>query len=496
LSPKNALSGAKLALAALLCAALPAQAGDKTYLRPMLDVEQGWDSNIYNDSGDEQGSLVTRVSPGLWIENSGELGHARLGLTAVGRTVWEESDLSGIDGLLRGDFERRLTPRLSVFGDGLLDQYSGYDEIDDDGPGNQGGLPILEEQPSWKRDQIGAGFSYLLTPRLSMRISGFGGRINYERIDTNFTSEDEYRDRTLFGAKSVLVYQLSALDQISAGVDYDDTEYQDLGTGTNDSAIWSGYLGWTRTWTPVWSSSATIGIRSLDTTQKGVPQSGGYGFYATCELFPGVEIPCPQTGAYPLGQADFSNSGTGLIGSLSIRRAFARSALELSYDRDTRSTGGSGRTNFDIDSFTLAWTQRLAERVKLTLSGNYSLYHSVTDEIPNYAASVSASPSGTRVFCALGGAPTAVESVTNPLDPTEQVPIYQCVGGSSEETREYTTLAGRIEWQMRRKLNAYVVARYYHSITDETLGSRDIQTEDLDKFTFGVGFRYYYDLRM
>jgi len=473
-SPKNALSGASLALVAILCAPLSGRAADKTVLRPMLDVEQGWDSNIFNDQNDQQGSLVTRVSPGLWIENSGELGSARLGLTAVGRNVWRESQLSGIDGLARGDFDRKLTPRLSVFGDGLLEHYSGYDEIAEGGSTTQpGGLPgevILGEQPSWARDQIGGGFSYLLTERLSLRLSGSAGRVNFERVDARRTSEGYFRDRTMFGARSMLVYQLTALDQVLLDIDLDNTSYQDVGTGTNDSTIWSSQVGWTRNWTQFWSSTAKIGVRSLDTTQDNVPQSG-----------------TAIVGPVPLAAKSFSNSGTGLIGSLSIRRAFARSAIEFSYDRDTRSTGGRGRTNFDIDSFTLSWTQRLAERVKLTFSGNYSLYHSVTDEIPSYAARLS----GSSISCPLGGAPQVVAFI-DILGPR---PVYQCFGGSSEEKREYTTVTGRLEWQLRRRLNAYVTARYYLSTTDQTLGSgSSIQTEDLDKFTCGVGFRYYYDL--
>ena len=467
-SPKNALSGASLALAALLCAALPARAGDRTVLRPMLDVEQNWDSNILNqnNSGDIEGGLVTRVSPALWIENTGELGHARLGLTAVAREVWRESNLSGIDGLAHGDFERKLTPRLSVFGNGLLDHYSGYDAIGDTGPGNQGGQPILAQQPAWNRDQIEGGFSYFFTERLSARLSGSAGRINYESINTGPSTEGYYRDRSLYGAQSALLYQLTALDQVSAGVDLDDTSYQNLGFGTNDSDIWSAYLGWARSWTQAWSTKATLGFRVLDTTQKDVPQQG-----TLSNFFP-----------VPLPAKSFSNSGTGLIGSLSILRAFARGSIELSYDRDTRSTGGAGKTNFNIDSFTLAWTQRLAERVRLKLSGNYSLYDSVTNEAPNYR------PQDTSVGpCPSGGVPTPISEFL------PGIPVFQCVGGSATEKREYTTLVGRIEWQMRRTLSAYVVARYYKSLTDQTFGSRDVTSEDLDKYMFGAGFRYFWD---
>ncbi len=476
MSPKNALSGASLALAAFLCAVPPAHAADKTVLRPMLDLEQGWDSNIFNRSGSTEGSLVTRVSPGFWIENTSEIGHARLGLTAVGRSVWRESELSGIDGNARGDFERMLTPRLSLFGNGLLEHFSGYEEIVEGGPvvGGPSGLPgevILAEQPSWNRDGIEGGIRYLLTPRLVLRVAGSAGRLNYEAVDAGVTSEGQYRDRTFLGSRALLLYQLTALDKVELGIDLDDTEYQDLGAGTNDSEIWNARLGWTRNWSPFWSTTASIGVRGLDATQDNVPQTGG-----------------SQVGPVLLPSKNFSSSGTGLIGSLSIQRVFARSLVRLAYDRDTRSSGGSGRTNFDIDSFTLSLAHQLAQRVKLTLTGNYSIYHSATDKMPSYAATFS----GGQPTCALGGVEDIVAYTSFLGFP---VPVYQCFGGSSEEKREYTTLIGRVEWQMRRKLTSYVIARYYTAVTDQTLGNgREFQTEDLDKFTIGAGFRYYWDL--
>jgi hypothetical protein len=191
-----------------------------------------------------------------------------------------------------------------------------------------------------------------------------------------------------------------------------------------------------------------------------------------------------------LDSANFSDSGTGLIGSLSVQRTFARSALQLSYNRDTRSTGGATRTNFNIDSFRLSLTHRLAERVKLTLAGDYSLYHSVSDQLPNYAAQIS----GSTAFCGAGGTPQIVgfQQIFG-----FDIPVYQCVGGSSEEKQEYTSLLARIDWQMRRRLNGYLVARYYASTTDQSLGGgRSIQTGDFDKFTLSVGFRYAWELAL
>lgn len=498
---KNALSGASLALVAVLFAPLAARAADKTVLRPMFDLEQGWDSNIYNDSGGNEASLVTRFSPGLWIENSGELGTARLGASLTGRSVWEESDLSGVDGGVRGDFERKLTPRLSLFGNGYADYYSGYEEISEGAGAGSPGEVLLSEQPSWARNQLGTGLRYLLTPRTSFRLSGSAGRVNYEHVDPGELNEDdqliysstgEYRDRNLWSLRAGLDHQLSARDKLSLSVDGDDSAYQDIGFGSNDSQIWKAELGWDRNWSPVWSTELSLGASTTDSRQLDVPQFGGIG----CVIF-GIPFQCPpQVARVALDDEDFSARSTGLVGSFAITRTFERSLIRLGYSRDTQSTGGSGRTNFDIDSFTLSLTHRLAERVKLSISGNYALQNSVSDELPSYAATVIPSLNEpTRFECAYGGSATAVGEAPNPFDPLEMTPVYQCFGGSSEEDRTYTILTARLDWQMRKHLNAFVVGRYYHSTKDQSLGSGvDIETEDFDKITLGVGLRYSWDV--
>lgn len=502
--PKNALSGASLALIAILCAPLAARAADKTVLRPTFDLEQGWDSNIYNDSGGDETSLVTRFSPGLWIENSGELGFARLGASLVGRSVWEESNLSGIDSGARGEFERKLTPRLSIFGNGYVDHYAGYEEISEGAGTGSPGEVLLSEQPAWTRDQLGTGFRYLLTPRTSFRLSGSAGRVNYEHVDLGELNEDnqliysstgEYRDRSLWNLLAGLDHQLSARDRLSLTVEGDDSEYQDVGFGSNDSQIWKAELGWDRNWSPVWSTELSLGASTTDSRQLDVPQFGGIGYMGICVIF-GIPFPCPQQSRIPLDQENFSASSTGVVGSFAITRTFERSLIRLGYSHDTESTGGSGRTNFDIDSFTLSLTHRLAERVKLSISGNYSLQDSVSDELPSYAATVIPSlTEPTRFDCAYGGSATAVGEIPNPQDPLSMIPVYQCIGGSSQEDRTYTILTARIDWQMRKQLNAFLVGRYYHSTKDQHLGSgEDIETEDFDKITVGIGLRYAWDV--
>ena len=88
-----------------------------------------------------------------------------------------------------------------------------------------------------------------------------------------------------------------------------------------------------------------------------------------------------------------------------------------------------------------------------------------------------------------------VGEAPHPQYPGEMIDVYQCFGGSSEEDRAYTILTGRIDWQMRRKLSSYLVARYYHATTDYRYGSgTEISLDDDDKITIGVGLRYAWDL--
>jgi hypothetical protein len=179
-------------------------------------------------------------------------------------------------------------------------------------------------------------------------------------------------------------------------------------TGSNDSSILSP-AGLEPDWTPVTGRPASIGVRMLDTVQDDVPQSGG-------SVFGPVDLNAPRS---------FSDTGTGLIGSLAIQRAFARSLVRLSYDRDTRSTGGSGRTNFDIDSFTLSFTHR-CRRVRLTLNGTRILRHRRDAEL--------------HLRVGDGFATWVRAGVVDSLS----VPVYQCFGRSSENTRVRRSSSDRL----------------------------------------------------
>ena len=67
-----------------------------------------------------------------------------------------------------------------------------------------------------------------------------------------------------------------------------------------------------------------------------MPQNAG----RVCYIF-GFAVACPSISLDET--RSFTGTGSGVIGSVAIQRVFEHSLVRLSYDRDTRSTGGSGR---------------------------------------------------------------------------------------------------------------------------------------------------------
>jgi hypothetical protein len=552
LFPKNALSGARwaLAIAALLCLPLSSRAADTTVIRPVLEVEQAWDSNVFNSSeqaitvprntvscpdgfkranatqctaDSEESSLITYVRPTLWLENKGDRGYARFGIGATGRSVWEESDLSGIDGRANLEFDQTLTPIFGVFGSAGLVHYDDYQAIIgspqtvlvETGDGGLTGTDVVDgpvsapQQPALNTDELLLGVKFVLGPRTDFRLSGSAGRWNYEKVEPIFSTisgqlvgakPNDFRDRTILNGRALLSHRLTPVDTLDLIVDQDSTEYQNLGTGAAESDITSARIGWSREWSPRWLTSLNIGARTLKSTDSEVPGYLGGSVLAIlpsqpgCVQYSGIVFQCP-TNAF-IGYEDKTDRGTGLIGGISIQRTFARSILRISYDRDTRSTGGAGQTDFDIDAFRADFVHRLSERVRLTVRGEYTLLHSTADEIAPYPASVSIFDAGGgevgyRATCGgLGGSAQEVGSFIPPGG-SAAIPGFQCFGGSSEETRKFTIVSARVDWQVRRRMTAYFAARYFQPIVDRQGGnSREFRVTDYDKFTFGLGLRY------
>ena len=82
--PKNAPSGASLALALSCLLASAVAAGEKNTVEPGIAVEQGYDSNIFDDPNTPKSGYTTRVTPSLRLGREGEKGHAFADFSATG----------------------------------------------------------------------------------------------------------------------------------------------------------------------------------------------------------------------------------------------------------------------------------------------------------------------------------------------------------------------------------------------------------------------------
>ena len=123
-----------------------------------------------------------------------------------------------------------------------------------------------------------------------------------------------------------------------------------INTGKTTSDQQSLTVGWTRSWSELWSTTVEVGGRRLHTrtsdalrplTRVGVsPQFGVV----------------PFTDFVPVG---FQDTGPGVVGELSITRLLPRGTVALSYTRETRTTSSLFASNVNVDTVALGWIHRL-----------------------------------------------------------------------------------------------------------------------------------------
>lgn len=516
--PKNARSGASLALVALACACLcaarhaAAESGaDRTYLEPDLVVEQQWNSNIFSAESNKEHSPVTIVRPSLAFLNEGELGYLRVNGWLSSHTYWDESDLDGAD---RGgglSFNRKLSPRFDVFGDGSLVRYTDQDEIRSDAAvTGQEGVLLSAGAPDIDIDQAKGGLRYLLGPRTKTELSGGPYAISYNHHPLGATT---YRDRTGWYANWNLTHELTQIDRLTMDLGVSLTDQDSvtaalfnqnegvgvppsriaLDTGESRSEQQNVTLGWERSWSPRWSTGVSLGVRRLDShvTAASRPAStpastlivdGGnvvFGFAPTETFIP----------------VDFDDTSPAMIGTVFLRRTFEHSLLTLSYSRETEVASGALSSDVDVDSFEVQYAHRLAERVTLNLNGSFDYYTSANDSpqlVPAYFTPQPASEWDPAV-----GAQYTCGGLFGPggkLIVTGNAPnnYGQCeVGTSNELTGQKLTLGARIDWQMRKRLGSFLYVRYF-----DQRGDPGLWGSDYNKYTAGIGFRYAWDLEL
>jgi hypothetical protein len=496
LFPKNARSGASLALAllSLCCAAAVARAeGEETHLNLDLTVEQDYDSNVFTRERDEIGSAVTIVRPSIGLESYGTLGHALLTGWLSSHTYWSESELNGVDRGVAADIDRTILPRIALFGSGSYQRIAPHNEVRgpdivtiSGAPGAPGepvvspGELVSGAVPNLDLGQAEIGARYALSPRSRLSLSGGPYSLDYLEGSQPFS---QFRDQSGWFTRLSLLRNLSQIDSLRATLGASSAPLDDFSntglihSGTTDSDQQNLSLGWERHWNELWTTSLTIGVRRLESATTGASRPITF-----AEFDPGAGAIVGVTRFVP---TDFDSVGPGIIGGFTIERVMPRGGLALSYQRETRTTSSLFASDVNVDTITASYIHKLSARATLSLLGSYEHYESI-EESPQVLPATYL--------------PGSFNPITGPefacADGTLMISGSGASKGGQCEVKSRRTLSSnswfasaRLDWQLRKRLSTYAIVRYENRYGDDLLFGNDY-----DRFTVGVGFNYAYDL--
>jgi hypothetical protein len=485
------------------CAAFAARAGEINELHTAVTVEQDYDSNIFFTDKDPTGSAITIIRPALSYENHGTLGHTQLYGFLSEHLFWSESKLSGIDRGFGGDISRKIFPRTTLFATGSYQRLAAHPEIRGSDivttPGSgpvpgeavvQPGQLVEGASPDTDIGQGTFGVRQELTPRLELEVSGGPYSVDYLEDHNGL---NQLRDRNGWYGGATFTYLLSPIDRTTLTMQGTGTDFSDafgnpflvndpsdphtvnINTGVTTSDQQSLTVGWTRSWSELWSTTIAVGGRRLHTRTTNALRP-----LTRVGINPQIGV-VPFTDFIPVG---FDDTGPGVVGEISVTRELPRGQFALSYSRETRTTSSLFASNVNVDTYSLGWVHRLSPRVTFSLRGTYEHYQSVNDNAQFLPAVYGGSfnpITGPDYSCPTGFLLTTGTGLSK---------TGQCeVDARSSLNSDLWTAVARVDWQLRRRLSTFVVLRY-----GDRNGDVQLFGQNYDKYNVGVGFRYDYAL--
>ena len=292
-----------------------------------------------------------RYRPNLTLESNGPAGHVRLNGGVDGRNYDELNELNGHDLFAEFDIDRKLNNRWTLFGTG---SYTAYEKRD---PVTVGETLLQSERVDLDQAIAQMGLRYSVTAQSTL--SGSYAYANYDFEDPS-TGQPRDRDFTSNLGSLTYTYALSARDSLFVQGAYRRTEFDPAGQQIppfpfrpdQEDDQWSALAGWSRQWTPIWSSSLSGGSRWLR-SESGISArliGGGAGV-----IIPGS-----------------SGRSTAFVGNAYLRRVTERSNFELTFKQETRPSSGISASVDDRELGAFYWT-KLTRRLSLTLRGSYAL---------------------------------------------------------------------------------------------------------------------------
>jgi hypothetical protein len=470
LFPKKALSGARsrAGALALLLIAVPVCALAQDYtLRPDLSASHEWDDNVFALENGERSSWVSRVSPGLALVRKDERGRISLEGELTSRTYWSFHDIDAVDKRVILSATRRITPRLTLDARARLSFLESRDVLFEDEA--QQVDVLAAERPDLDRQLYELEARYQLSPRTSL-IPSF--KFEDRDYDDNKIVNSDLEDSQLTTLGLALDHVLTPLDRLQLSFRHEDeAEEPSSSTSTRldrDNQLESVVLTWVRMWSPKWSSNLSIGHRWIQEELKDFPTLA-----LRCSMFvviPGGLVCTEYEEAGDAFTTDESNRTTGTVGSVRLTRALSRGELQFGYTRDARSAGaGTTGGTVETDSYFAIWTHSLNSRMKLTLSGSWSDYESTSQFDQN-------------IVVLNAPCPPAFEGIGN-LGPgvgcTRELP--------SELDLDQLLLQARLDWRIRKHLNAFVRFSYFDRDSD------GLRLNSQTRRRVMAGFRYHFD---
>ncbi|MCP4004594.1 MAG: hypothetical protein GY725_10395 [bacterium] len=342
MKPHSGSASSTLAFVSLiglvLTLAMPTSAhAGKRMVSPSMSVSVGYDDNVLNDEVNQQDSFFTRLRPKLFIERESDSGTTGFTLGGTGRIYEAYSDLNSFDVFSKFEIERQITKRLTLVSNIRFDDYSKRDRFEDDNA-------IFGGRPDQQDTAFGGGLRYLIDSRSRLNIDLGYGSVDYdERLDISNLNARGRRDSTRNWGQVSVIRNLSLLDEVSVTSTYSETNLQDIGAGETDTTLWNNQIGWKHIISSRWDTRVSLGFRTLE------------------KEFSGATV-----------------KTTGLVGSATVQRRFARGFASLSYSRDSKATSG-GSSSVDVDTLTMRLIRKLSERVTFSLVGEARRYTSTGD---------------------------------------------------------------------------------------------------------------------
>ncbi len=507
-------------------------------LRTSLTVEQNAQSNVRQRKENEESDLFTQVVPRIVLGYRSEVGDGTAGLQFRARRYTSNDDLDAVDRVVNLDGRYRPAPRWELESTG---SYAYYDDTNwFESPATGGGEVRAAGSGDSEALEWGGRAEYELSrrtrfslapsvdllqvgqPNLPPELERFPGLAYRALVETTGT------DLSSLGGKLALEHDLSLRDQLELSIGVKSTEFsspeylgdlappasfRDLAPGeffdrianqSSESRTGSASLGWTRAWSPAWSTTVSLGLQNVTSDERAAD------LIDFC-FGPILDFQLPRCGGPVEGSPALLDAGesTSLVqsGVFELSRLGKMTTWTLRYQNDVQPSSSYG-TNFEVQTYSMDFGWRINRKLTLGVGGYLSDYSSVgtarlpylryTDPTDPLAFDFVDMARGAVARPRCGGLPEvyrlddAFAAKLNDEGIYERRPLVSsCVESfeaDSELDYQHLGFSATLNWQLSRRFSTFVRYRYQER-TSSSSGVREFADNVVT-----LGFTYNHDI--